>query len=116
VVPGMTWCVVSHEAQSTSLNHLAITQCMEPFKRCRQEFAPQVFHLATVDALSASQQARRISQMWRAEVMDMDSGPLAGPPAGGTSVVEMYMGDQDVMHISRRNSMRGEARLESSQG
>jgi hypothetical protein len=52
----------------------------------------------------------------RADVMDVDAGAQARPPASGAGVIEVDVGEQDITNIAGGDVVLGEALQEGGQG
>jgi hypothetical protein len=90
------------------MDHVAVAERRQPFFGDGQHLAPQGVHQVAVDAPGAGHQAGRVDQVRRADVMDVDMRSLPGPPAGGTGVVEVDVGQQDMANIGRAIAVAGQ--------
>jgi hypothetical protein len=105
VVSGVPWGVQGLEGQPARLNQIPIVQRMNLLRGDREDFSPQTLHPISIDALGARKELGRVDEMGRADVMDMNPCPLLGPPTGRTRVIEVDMGHEDMVHISRRDAV-----------
>jgi hypothetical protein len=99
VVCSVTGGVDGGELEAANGNRVAVGEGGQVVERDWEKFAPEGFHLITVDAFCAGEEAFGVKHMLRAKVVNVDIRAVFGEPARRSGMVEVNMGEENMGNV-----------------